>query len=203
VPWAFSEWRVMPPENPAFRRTRLQRSSHISRIRSTFDGTKFPVIEMADLSFREIAVLIDSAARHENVTMDIALIAFRIWVMQAHAIQLSASEKWWGIGRYLSLGHWHNVRVRRRIPARQESILSSNDRLIANLSTTESRHAAQFTSPLLRLKTLRKSPIFSNVKRSSKSCHLRNPQIMSGITFHKVFRSAIGYAFQVSSGVRL
>ena len=46
-----------------------------------------------------------------------------------------------GIGRYLSLGHWQNVRVRRRIPARQESTLSSNERLIANLSTTESRHA--------------------------------------------------------------
>ena len=30
---------------------------------------------------------------------------------------------------------------------------------------------------------------------------LRNPQIMSGITF-KVFRSAIGYAFQASSAVR-
>ena len=88
---------------------------------------------MADLSFREIAVLIDSAARHENVTMDIALIASRIWVMQAHAIQLSASEKWWGMGRYMSLGHWHNVRVRRKISACRGSTLSSNERLIANL----------------------------------------------------------------------
>ena len=39
--WALSELRFTPSDIPAFRRARLQRSSHISRIRSTSTGPIF------------------------------------------------------------------------------------------------------------------------------------------------------------------
>ena len=49
-----------------------------------FDRTKFVVVQLTDLSFREIALLVDGTARHEDVTVDIALIAVGIRVMQTH-----------------------------------------------------------------------------------------------------------------------
>ena len=43
-----------------------------------------PVVQMA-IFFSRIALLIDGAARHENVTVDIALITLRIRVVQTDA----------------------------------------------------------------------------------------------------------------------
>jgi hypothetical protein len=48
------------------------------------------IVQMPDLSFREITLLIDTA-RHENVTVDIAMIALHIWVMQTYTKRGSVS----------------------------------------------------------------------------------------------------------------
>ena len=50
-----------------------------------FDGTKFAVIETANFRFCKISVFVHGTARHENVTVGIALIALRIRMMQTHA----------------------------------------------------------------------------------------------------------------------
>lgn len=50
-----------------------------------FEGAKFPVVEIADFRFREIPVGVHGAGRHENMAVNIALVAFRVRVVQAHA----------------------------------------------------------------------------------------------------------------------
>ena len=84
IPWAFNERRFTLSGDPAFRRARLQRTSHI-RESLDFDGTKFAVIETANFRFCKISVFVHGTARHENVTVGIALIALRIRMMQTHA----------------------------------------------------------------------------------------------------------------------
>ena len=46
-----------------------------------FDGAKFAVVQLADLSFREIALLVDNTTCHKGVTMDIAMVAVGVRVM--------------------------------------------------------------------------------------------------------------------------
>lgn len=50
-----------------------------------FEGAEFPVVEVADFRFREISLGIHGAGRHENMSVDIALVALRVRVVQAYA----------------------------------------------------------------------------------------------------------------------
>ncbi|MDD5198995.1 MAG: hypothetical protein PHC88_04270 [Terrimicrobiaceae bacterium] len=50
-----------------------------------FDGAEFPVVEIANFRLGKIAVGVHGAGRHENVAVDIAMVAFRVRMVQTHA----------------------------------------------------------------------------------------------------------------------